>query len=72
MLGGGAHWCVAGRSAGSKAGMDCVDLVVVPGKRDKHRRVGFSAHPVPTDDPRNEYVDDQGQLELKPVQPASE
>jgi len=52
VLGGGAHWCVAGLSAGSKDGMDCVDLVVVAGRRDKHRRVGFSAQPVPTDDRR--------------------
>lgn len=36
VLGGVAHWCVAGRSAGSKVGMDgwidCVDLGKLQGK----------------------------------------
>lgn len=49
LLGGRAHWCVAGLSAGSKDGTVIVDLVVVAGKRESTtRRIGNSAQPAPT------------------------
>lgn len=60
----------AARSGWMDCSVDACLLVVVAGRRDKHRRVGFSAHPVPN--LRGPQEQSKRQLELKPASQLSQ
>ena len=63
-------WSKRWQQQGQDGWIAVLTLVVVAGRRDKHRRVGFSAHPVPNLPGPQEQC--RRQLELKPAKPASD